>query len=444
MTELLAIDKVDANPWNPNVMGEVEYDALKEDMHIHSANGIDAILVSPFHCFFPGEPISDRFVIVDGEHRWRAAKELGWKEIRCEVQPITEDDAKALCYRRNRERGNIDPMKEAFLFKTEIDKKRKQKDIADKYGVDQTTVSRRLSLLKLSGKTVKALASMPHGIITPSHLEPIATLDPGDQDQVVQQILTSVKLGDTVSVHSVEHNSSWLRKQAEDKRKLAEVVQKAKFPECPKCGKPPTSIHYKGLPWVNCASNEWRHEWNLETGKTLYQEERIGQKKLSGETEERVSRTLRCSHTVKELHTVFAERLKELVPKLERVSSLKVSGSLDGAEFHIDLTGYRHSMAISMHHARTWTGFRAEEHDYKTGEKSAVQVNDPKEIDLIREFIDSAFQGKLGIPTEKIALKKKTKPTATEVIHQLHSEEPLEAENIETTDNPEESLATEV
>lgn len=410
--QLIPIDRVDANLWNPNSMGEVEYDALKQDMHVHGVTGVDAILVSPFHCFFSEKTITDRFVIVDGEHRWRAAKELGWKEIRCEVQLIIEDDAKALCYRRNRERGNIDPMKEAVLFKTEIDKKRKQKDIADKYGVDQTTVSRRLSLLKLSGKTVKALASMPRGIITPSYLEPIATLDPGDQDQVVQQILASVKLGDAVNVHSVERNSNWLRKQAEDKRKLAEAVQKAKFPKCPKCGKSPGQIHYKGLPWVTCGSGEWRHEWNLETGKTLYQEERITQKNLSGETEERVSRTLRCSHTVKELHTVFAERLKELVPKLDRISSLKVSGSLEGAEFHIDLTGYGHSMAISMHHANTWTGFRAEEHDYKTGEKSAVQVNDPKEIDLIREFIDNAFQGKLGIPTRSVFTRSHNSPSS--------------------------------
>jgi len=403
LTELVLIDKIDANAWNPNVIGEEEYLALKQDMYVHGANGVDPILVSPFHYFFQEETRSERFVIVDGEHRWRIAQELKWKEVLCEVREITEEDAKALCYRRNRERGNIDPMKEAFLFKSEIDKK--QKDIADKYGVDQTTVSRRLSLLKLSGKTVKALASMPRGIITPSHLEPIATLNPGDQDQVVQQILTSVKLGDAVSVHSVEHNSSWLRKQAEDKRKLAEAVQKAKFPKCLRCGKSPGQIHYKGLPWVNCGSGEWRHEWNLETGKTLYQEERISQKNLSGETEERVSRTLRCSHTVKELHTVFAERLKELVPKLDSISSLKVSGVLEGSEFHIDLTSYSQSMSISMHRGHIWSGFRAEEHDYKTGEKSAVQVNDPKEIDLVRELIDNAFQGKLGIPTEKIALK---------------------------------------
>ena len=448
----IPLSNIESNPWNPNVMNDAEYQALKEDMKINGPSGIDPILVSPKGVFYhQGEIIgSDAFqgkgfVIVDGEHRWRAARELDWKTMPCEVRNIKEDEAKAISYKRNRERGTIDPLKEALLFKTEVDKKLPQKKIAEKYLIDQTTVSRRLSLLKLSDKTIQAIRSMPRGIITPSHMEPIATLIPGDQEQVMQEIASNFShFKAPTSVDTIQHRASWLKRKADEKRQLTEAIQKAKFPECPKCGKPPTSIHYKGLPWVNCSSGEWRHEWNLETGKTLYQEERISQKKLSGETEERVSRTLRCSHTVKELHTVFAERLKELVPKLDRISSLKVSGSLEGAEFHIDLTGYGHSMAISMHHARTWTGFRAEEHDYKTGEKSAVQVNDPKEIDLIRELIDNAFQGKLGIPTEKIALKKKIKPTAAEVIHQLHSEEPLEAENIETTENPEESLATEV
>jgi len=410
LTELLGIDKIDANSWNPNVMGEEEFLALKQDMHVHGVNGVDPILVSPFHCFFLEKAVSDRFVIVDGEHRWRVAKELGWKEVLCEVREISEDDAKALCYRRNRERGTIDPMKEALLFKTEIPKLTQAK-IAGKYGVDQSTVSHRLSLLKLAPEVTEALENLPRGIITPSHLEPIATLDPRDQEQVMDEIESRLRSGDSVTVQQIEHKCTWLRREADNKSKLEKAIQEAKFPKCPKCGKPPVRIHYKELPWVDCPGG-YRHEWNLETGKTLYQEERIGQKNLAGETEERVSRTLRCSHTVKELHAVFAERLKELVPKLDEIHSLKVSGRLEGTEFHVDLIGYGHSMAISVHRASKWTGFRAEEHDYKTGEKSAVQVQEPGEIDLIRQLIDSAFQGKLGIPIEKITLKKnETKET---------------------------------
>jgi hypothetical protein len=196
--------------------------------------------------------------------------------------------------------------------------------------------------------------------------------------------------------------------------------------------------------WVDCSSGDYRHEWNVETGKNLYQEEHVSQKNLSGETEERVSHTLRCVHTVEELRAVFVERLKELVPKVDEISSLKVSGVFEDSEFSIDLTSYGKSVAISLHHGHTWTGFRAEEHEYKSGEKSAVHVNDPEELDMIREFIDAAFEGKLGIPIEKVSLKKKHSP-AEMAIHNLHSgpEESLEADKIETTDNPEESLGAE-
>jgi hypothetical protein len=35
------------------------------------------------------------------------------------------------------------------------------------------------------------------------------------------------------------------------------------------------------------------------------------------------------------------------------------------------------------------------------GEKSAVQFNDPKQIEVVKQLIDGAFQGKLGIPGEQ-------------------------------------------
>jgi len=449
MTSLVSVDKIEPNEWNPNVMGEVEYAALKQDMHVHGVNGVDAILVSPKGKFLdaPHEELEGFYVIVDGEHRWRAAKELGWKEVLCEVREISEDDAKALCYRRNRERGNIDPFKEALLFKTELPKLNQAK-IAGKYGVDQSTVSHRLSLLKLDSDVVKAVKDLPRGIITPSHLEPIASLAPADQKLVLkEELVTPLKSRDSMpSVRWVQSRVARIKEVRAEEMALAKALEIAKYPKCPQCHEKPSDISHQGLPWVRCRN--WHTAWNLETGKREYEPEVSRQKNLAGETEERVSRTLRCSHTVKELHGIFAERLKELIPKLDKISTLKVSGILEGAEFSVDLTGYSHIMAISTHHGRTWLGFRAEDHEYKTGEKSAVQVNDPKEIELARQLIDNAFQGKLGIPVEKIVAKKRkgAKKSVEEQVHELHAddeEEPLEAENIATTDDPANSLSSE-
>lgn len=62
---LLDINKVQANPWNPNVQTDNQYRAEKESI---VANGFLApILVRKFE---------DGWQVIDGEHRWRGLKDL--------------------------------------------------------------------------------------------------------------------------------------------------------------------------------------------------------------------------------------------------------------------------------------------------------------------------------------------------------------------------------
>lgn len=404
MSELIFVGLIDPNSWNPNVMQDEEYQALKRDMQLHGPQGIDPILVSPWACFFPGEPVNERFVIVDGEHRWRVAKEVGWKEILCEVREITEDDAKGICYRRNRERGTIDPFKEATLFQSEVERKRSQKQIAEKYLVDPSTVSHRLSLLRIPPKIIETVRKLPRGTITPSHLEPIASLDLEDQRKVD---LKSPYSDGLKSVKQIEMEVSRIKEMRAEEKALAEAVKTAKFPKCPKCGKDPSGIYHKGLPWVECESGHWDHSWNLTTGKTFYREDRFEEKRLSGESIVRVSSVLRSAHTVKDLVDVFNERVKEIVPKIENITNLRVTGMLDGARFQFDMNTYSESMSIYVTHGGSDQSFRAEKHDYRSGEKSAVHCGRPDDIQKVKTFIETAFQGRLGVEPRR----RKKEPT---------------------------------
>lgn len=404
MAELISVEKIDKNTWNPNVMQDAEYLALKQDMQINGPRGVDPIIVSSFACFFPGEPVNERFVIVDGEHRWRVAKELGWKEILCEVREVTEDDAKAICYRRNRERGNIDPFKEARLFQSEVERKRSQKDIAEKYLVERSTVAHRLSLLRLEESVVKAVSKVPRGTITPSHLEPIATLESEDQELVVRDVVANALEGHADTVKDISEEVARIKENREKERQLAEAVKTAKSPHCPKCSSPPEAISYKGLPWVHC--EKYNHVWNLETGKTLYQEEHVETRTLDGGREVRPSSVLRSMHTVEELRNIFGERIKEVVPKLTNITGIKVSGTLDGAEFFFDLTSYSQSMSVTIHHGGNRQGMRAEEHEYRSGEKSAVHCESHTEIEKTKAFIEAAFTGTLAVEPKR---RKKNK-----------------------------------
>ena len=82
------IDKVEPNDYNPkekdtpeykNVVKSIQLNGLKQPIFVREVDG------------------NDNFVIVDGEQRWTAAKELGYKEIYIyNLGKISEAEAKSL------------------------------------------------------------------------------------------------------------------------------------------------------------------------------------------------------------------------------------------------------------------------------------------------------------------------------------------------------------
>lgn len=392
----LPVDKLQKNDWNPNVMPSAEYEALKKDMQQVGASGVGVILVSPAKVFY-GRPLSDLegyYVIVDGEHRWGAAKELGWKELRAEVRQISENDAKAICYRNNREHGNLDPFKEAKLFKSDLDNQLTQQQIADKYLIDPTTVSHRLSLLKLAPDVAESVEKLPRGKLSVSHIEPLTTLQPQDQKLMLKEITQKEKSwGAAPSVRDIENSVERLKQKRDMEKKLQSALSKAKYTRCPKCRKPPKGIYHKGLPWVECESGNYDHTWNIDNGKLLYAPTPSG--RIHDTTTERtLPQTLRSSHTVKEIHTVFAERIKTLYPQIE-VAQVRINGKLNGSAFSFDLTSSTHAMSVSMQHGSQNHGFRAEEHEYKSGEKTTIHCGSSREIEKVKAFIEHVFAGAL-------------------------------------------------
>lgn len=400
--EFIKVLSIIPNHFNPNVMQDEEYLALKKDMQLHGPKDMDAILVSPFGCFYPDvKDPAQAYVIVDGEHRWKAAKELLWDTIRCEIREVDEEEAKGICYRKNKDRGTIDPFKEAALFKTEIDLKLTQKQIADKFLINQCTVSQRLSLLKLAPEIINQVSKIPRGIITVSHLEPIASLPEGEQKKI--KLKNEYGYQEIKSVRDLTEETRRIKAELAEKEEIRKAVLTAKFPKCPKCSKEPGGINGRKLPWVDCSSQQWDHIWNLETGKDPYYDEKVEQKKINGERSEPVrTSVIRSMHTTDELSDIFAERLREMVPKLQRISSFSIRGKLEGVEeFSGDFNGYGTTMSVSVHLKNDYFFFNAEQKEYRSGEKSKVNARSPDYVDRTKLFIESAFQGKLEIPKEE-------------------------------------------
>jgi ParB/RepB/Spo0J family partition protein len=156
---IVPLAQIQESPWNPNEMDAQTFKALVVDMQ---HNGQYAVNLLDLFAVGHDEHGIIRYQIADGHSRFRAARKLGWKEIRAIVYDMDENTAKIHNYRKNRERGTLNATKEAELFQEEAERGLTQQEIADKYGVSQQYVSDRLRTLPLYATGVK-----------PSHAEEI-------------------------------------------------------------------------------------------------------------------------------------------------------------------------------------------------------------------------------------------------------------------------------
>lgn len=106
---LLDVVAIRANSWNANEMAPAAFDQLCEDVQTYGFDGV--VTVAPVD----EGPI--RWQVVDGEHRWRAARALGMPQVPCVVKTgLTEDELKLMTVRRNELRGEINPVKATKLI----------------------------------------------------------------------------------------------------------------------------------------------------------------------------------------------------------------------------------------------------------------------------------------------------------------------------------------
>jgi ParB/RepB/Spo0J family partition protein len=101
------IDEIMPNSWNPNVQDKAMFE--KEKKSIQELGMLGSILVRDYF---------GKYQILDGEHRWKAAKELGYTEMTVEtIGEISDQQTRFLTIHLNNLRGKDDVFKRAQIFK---------------------------------------------------------------------------------------------------------------------------------------------------------------------------------------------------------------------------------------------------------------------------------------------------------------------------------------
>src|SRR5262245_56067436 len=92
----------------------------------------------------------DRFQIIAGERRWRAAQKAGLHRVPCVVKEVAEENVLELSLIENIQREELNPIEEACAYQTLLEKQDlTQEELAKRVGKDRSSISNAIRLLKL-------------------------------------------------------------------------------------------------------------------------------------------------------------------------------------------------------------------------------------------------------------------------------------------------------
>jgi len=111
-------------------------------------------------------PAGDRYVIVHGERRWRATKQLGHTSIAAEVRDLDPEEARWLQLVENITRDDLGPLEEARAYRAALQGDLTQQQLADRIGKTRTYIAQKLRLLKL---TAPLTLLLDEGALTEGH-----------------------------------------------------------------------------------------------------------------------------------------------------------------------------------------------------------------------------------------------------------------------------------
>lgn len=132
------------------------------------------------------EIAAERFEIIAGERRWRAAQLAGLHEVPVLVREIPDESALAMALIENIQRENLNPLEEATGIKRLIDEFAMTHQVAaEAVGRSRTAVTNLLRLLNLAQPVQDMLM---HGHIDMGHARALLGLEGAKQILAAQQI----------------------------------------------------------------------------------------------------------------------------------------------------------------------------------------------------------------------------------------------------------------
>ncbi|HEY6530059.1 MAG TPA: ParB/RepB/Spo0J family partition protein [Cellvibrionaceae bacterium] len=129
----------------------------------------------------------ERYEIIAGERRWRAAQLAGLDRIPSIIRDVPDETAIAMALIENIQREDLNPVEEAVALKRLQDEfVLTHQQVADAVGKSRAAVSNSLRLLNLSHE---ARTLLEHGDLEMGHARCLLSLEPAQQSALARQII---------------------------------------------------------------------------------------------------------------------------------------------------------------------------------------------------------------------------------------------------------------
>ena len=170
-SDIVDINLIVPNPDQPRK--EFEPKALKELAASIKEKGIlQPILV---------EEVDEKYQIIAGERRYRAALLAGLTEVPIITGHFSKDEKLEIALIENIQRQDLTPIEEALAYETLMKScKLSQDELAKKVGKNRSTIANSLRLLKLDDEMKEAVS---RETLTPGHARAILSVDTKENQQ---------------------------------------------------------------------------------------------------------------------------------------------------------------------------------------------------------------------------------------------------------------------
>lgn len=178
----LEVERIDPNPDQPRRLFDAE--ALGELIASVRRHGVLQPVVV--------RRAGDRFELVVGERRWRAAREAGLASIPAVVADVAPRDRLELALVENVQRRDLNPIELAHAFQTLVESGATQDEVGERVALDRSTVANHLRLLDLSRELQQ---DVEEGRLSVGHAKALLQISHPEQrlrvrDRVVQEGLS--------------------------------------------------------------------------------------------------------------------------------------------------------------------------------------------------------------------------------------------------------------